>query len=77
MRMFENRFVARTFGLLLAASLTFGVSSVFSQAETNVCRTDPPTYLGTCSSEAECDEKCLAAGGFDGICTNGCCICAY
>ena len=80
MRIIRNRFVAPLFALLLAASLTFGVTAVFAQVG-GPCDYSPPTVLGACSSEQQCDDRCAAHGGWEGDCVVGpnnstCCLCA-
>ena len=80
MRTSANRLFAPLFALLLAASLTFGVTAVFAQVGAP-CDYDPPTILGACSSEAECDDDCAQHGGFQGDCIvssdgSTCCLCA-
>ena len=80
MRTIRNRFIAPLFALLLAVSLTFGVTTVFAQVA-GPCDYSPPTVLGYCSSEAECDWNCAAHGGWEGDCVTGpnntkCCLCA-
>jgi hypothetical protein len=77
MRRLGNRLTALLSGLALAGSLTFGVTSAFAEANTIPCRWDPITHLGACSTEQECDNRCIAYGGFDGECAMGCCHCAY
>jgi hypothetical protein len=74
-----NTMANRMFALLLAASLTFGVTSVFAQV--GVPCDNPPTLLGACSSQEECHSRCLGYGGFQGDCVTAsdgttCCICA-
>lgn len=69
------------FALLFAASLTFGIRTAFAQpASGGACKNEPPTFLGVCISEEDCDFRCIAEGGFDGTCMQrpdgACCICA-
>lgn len=79
MRTLGNRLVAPLFGLLLAASLAFGVTTTFAApSKAPPCLNDPPHALGTCSSQEECQRKCDFYGGLPiGDCTNGCCTCAF
>jgi hypothetical protein len=82
MRKTGSRIVTPLFSLLFAASLTFGVASVFSQADAKECMYDPPTFLGACFSNEECTERCIAQGGYAGECSQmpdgkKCCFCAY
>lgn len=82
MRRTGNRLVRPLFALLFAASLAFGVTSSFAQANSKECLYDPPGFLGACFSNEECTERCIAAGGFAGECSNPpggprCCFCAY
>jgi hypothetical protein len=77
MRRVASRVTGSLFALFCAVSLTFGGTTVFAQAEQQICQTSPPTFLGACTSERQCDERCWGAGGIDGECVNGCCICYY
>lgn len=81
MRRIGNRLSGKLFGLLLAASLGFGVTSTFaSAAPASLCLYDPPNAAGTCTSDADCQRKCNAFGGNPtGDCTTlpGCCACVY
>jgi hypothetical protein len=77
-----DRITTPLFALLLAASLTFGVSSVFAGEGSKECTYAPPTFLGACFSNEECTERCIAQGGFAGECSlmpdgKKCCFCAY
>lgn len=82
MRRIASRFTTHLFALLFAASLTFGVSSVFANPPTGAaaCKNAPPTFLGACVSPDDCQRRCVLEGGFQGDCiSNGtelCCICA-
>ena len=61
----------------IVASMGFGAREAVAAKATAPCY-DPPTWLGECASEAECDTRCVIAGGFEGECKpNGCCACAY
>ena len=79
MQRIGNRIAAPFMGLLFAASLVFGVSSAFAQADFS-CKNQPPTLLGACISPASCQSRCEAQGGFQGDCISGasglCCVCA-
>jgi hypothetical protein len=81
MRRISNRIATPLSALLFAASMTFGVSSVFAKpvSGTAACRYDPPSMLGACVSEADCDRRCAAWGG-EGECIptpdGPCCTCA-
>ncbi len=79
MRTIGNRLMAPLFALLLAASLTFGVTTTFAQPrEAPPCFNDPPNALGSCSSQEECQRKCDFYGGQPiGDCIDGCCFCAF
>jgi hypothetical protein len=81
MRRIGNRVAAPLFALLLAASLVFGVTSAFATpAKAMSCTNDPPTFLGTCTSDSHCRDKCRFYGGDPvGDCTSvpGCCICLF
>jgi hypothetical protein len=67
------------FGALVAIALTIGAHAAFAQAVTATCPYDPPLYLGSCSSQAECDQACKSANGPEsqGRCISGCCICLF
>lgn len=61
------------FALLTAATLSFGAASAFAAASN-----DPPTIIGTCTSQQDCQTKCELAGGYAGECDiKGRCHCAY
>ena len=76
MQWIGNRLATSALAVLLAGSMTFGVSSALAQVRAP-CDYDPPTVLGYCSSEEECDRMCIGSGGFDGFCTfDNCCLCA-
>lgn len=81
MRRIGNRLAAPLFALMLAASLAFGVSTTFAApASAGACPNDPPNFLGTCTSDADCTQKCRFYGGDPiGDCTSlpGCCLCAF
>lgn len=81
MRRMTRRIATPLAALLFAASMTFGVSSVFANpaSTTAACRYDPPSMLGACVDEADCDRRCAAYGG-EGECiytpSGNCCTCA-
>ena len=82
MRKIGSRFAAPLAALLLAASLTFGVTAVLAQPAAGL---DCPRNTGTgeigvsCTIRANCTVPCQQAypGSPGGICSGGCCICAY
>ncbi len=76
MQWIGNRLATSALALLLAVSLTFGVSSALTQVRAP-CRYDPPIELGYCSSQEECEATCRGSGAGDfGWCTSdGCCTC--
>ena len=64
--------------------LGFGASSLLvNTANALTCQDDGSTFLGSCSSEAECEMKCdlahpeIPPEETDGRCQNGCCICLF
>jgi hypothetical protein len=76
----RNRFAAPLFGLVLAVSLAFGVTSVFAQARQSDCLFDGRTFVGACYSDQHCTDLCIMYnGGYPntrGECwPNGCCVC--
>lgn len=81
MRRMGNRLATPLFALLLAASLVFGVTSVFAQAaQTADCPFDGVNFVGACYSNEHCTDLCVMYnGGYpvtQGECwTNGCCTC--
>lgn len=82
MRRIGNRITTPLFSLLFAASLAFGVTSVFAQADQGEgrCPDDGWSYLaGYCSSPEYCNLKCLGRYYSSGECIAGpegnCCVC--
>jgi hypothetical protein len=74
-----QRFVRATrtvFALLVACGLGFGATAAFAETEARRCFGDA---IGTCSTMAGCRADCEAAGGIpgSGVCSNGCCYCAF
>lgn len=65
------------FALAVCGSLGFGATQAFA-GEAQTCQWNPPTYLGTCISAAQCDADCefVRGGPAQGACTvRGCCVC--
>lgn len=59
---------------LTALSLSFGAAAAFAAPGS---ATDP-TIIGTCTSQQDCQNQCVLAGGFAGECDiKGRCHCAY
>jgi hypothetical protein len=85
MRRIGNRLAAPLFALLLAASLAFGVTTSFAQAERPAsrlaCENNGDDLLGSCSGFAlPCDFRCQQNGYIGGDCIGGiggddCCVC--
>jgi hypothetical protein len=82
MRKIGSRLATSLFALLLAASLAFGVTSSFAQADRGapaaaVCPNNNDNLLGNCSST--CDLRCREHFYTSGACIsdqNGnCCVC--
>lgn len=67
------------FALLVAVALTVGARSAFARSVVNSCLYDPPRYLGSCSSQTECTNACIAVNGSgsQGRCLDGCCQCLF
>jgi hypothetical protein len=82
MQRISNRMMAPLFALLLAASLAFGVGSALAQpAAAAACPYNPGSgQIGvSCTVRANCTAPCQAAypGSPGGVCSGGCCVCAY
>jgi hypothetical protein len=80
MRRITNRITTPLFALVLATALSFGISTAFARpAAANACFYSPPTALGACSSQAQCQLMCNAYGtNPNSLCTRaGCCVCAF
>ena len=81
MRTIAHRFTAPLFALLMAVSLAFGVTSVFAQAASEPCPIDYSSGRtgASCSVSQDCTKSCRMAfpGSPGGVCSFGCCICAY
>jgi hypothetical protein len=84
MRRIGNRLATPLFALLFAASLAFGVTSAFAQADrvapaAAVCPNNNDYLLGNCSPT--CDQRCLDHFYTSGACIsdqNGdCCVCLH
>ena len=80
MKKIGRRLATSALALLLAASLAFGVTSVFAQARQTDCLFDGRTFVGACYSNQHCTDLCVMYnGGYPntvGECwTNGCCVC--
>ena len=67
------------FSLLVAVALAVGTRSAFARSVVTTCPYDPPRYLGSCSSQTECDQACKSANGSEsqGRCIGGCCQCLF
>lgn len=82
MRKIGNRLATPLFALLFAASLAFGVGSVFAQpAAASDCPADYPNgRIGlACSVNSDCAQGCQYF--YPGVseawhCARGCCLCA-
>jgi hypothetical protein len=82
MRKIGNQLATPLFALLCAASLAFGVGSVFAQpAAVSACPVDYPNgYVGlACSVNSDCAQECQYV--YPGVsnawnCAGGCCLCA-
>jgi len=60
--------------------LAFGARVAFATGPAAACPFDPPTLLGTCVNQQDCQNKCdqynPPAGSTFGACTGGgCCVC--
>jgi hypothetical protein len=68
------------FGLLVAVALAVGAQSAFARSVTMTCTYNPPRYLGSCSTQAECDANCKLVNGQESVghCgSDGCCQCLF
>jgi len=72
-----KRATAPLFGLLVALALGFGVRTATAAPAGTDCPYNPPTNLGTCFSDLNCNTKCVKNLGstYSGECVYGCCIC--
>jgi len=70
-----NRLAKLGLTLFAVGALTFGASEVLAANASSQCIINPPSELGECSSEEQCDAMCRAVGGVDGDCQTGCCGC--
>ena len=65
--------------LIAVAALSFGASEAFAADAAMTCPFSPPSQLGDCISENNCNMQCHAQPGSDensiGACFNGCCTC--
>ncbi len=59
--------------LVTALSLGFGAATAFAAPGTA-----RSAIIGTCTSQQDCQDKCVLAGGYEGICDiKGRCHCAF
>jgi len=75
--MLDRSKVARlAFSLAIVSGLLFGGYQALQGTAVQTCTWDPPTELGSCVNEAECDYKCsLWWPEYLPVCQNGCCTC--
>lgn len=60
----------------VALALGFGATQAF-EFGTSSCEWDPPTFLGECLGEINCQRTCEFYLGWLGECDGeGCCVCA-
>jgi hypothetical protein len=82
MRSIGKRFGSPLAALLFAASLVFGVGAALAQpANASSCPYNPGSgQIGvSCVVRSDCTAPCQAAypGSPGGLCSGGCCTCAY
>lgn len=63
--------------VVLAGAMAFGASEAMAGvADGGECKFKPPTFLGECTSQTQCNHLCVTMyGGDHGLCKNGCCEC--
>jgi len=64
------------YALAVVAGLGFGATALRAQPR-ETCPDDGWQYLGACSSEQDCDDRCnlVHGGSAGGKCLGGCCEC--
>lgn len=60
--------------LFAVGALTFGASELLAANAASACFINPPSELGECSTDRQCQEMCDVYNG-TGDCANGCCGC--
>jgi len=60
----------------LVGGMAFGAREAFAAEASFGCTYSPPTQLGVCETEAQCQFACEGVGGDRGDCRSGCCFCA-
>lgn len=69
------------FGVLVALALAFGATQVMASPAPAVLRVcdGPGQYpVSTCPADHDCSALCASFGlNYGGVCTKGCCTCAY
>ncbi|MBW3569566.1 MAG: hypothetical protein KY467_00545 [Gemmatimonadetes bacterium] len=63
------------FALAVTLGLGFGATTAFAGTAASDCSVAPS--IGACTSKEDCQTKCEAAGGSQGDCWDGCCLCAF
>ena len=67
------------FGLVITAALVFGATQAFAKPVQLACPNDGWNTLGSCTSNANCQDKCNVVhqpnGSSTGRCTAFCCKC--
>lgn len=74
--MLKIRSVRALFALAAAMSLGFGATTAFA-GPSALPYCFGGAIVGTCTSQQNCQTKCVQAGGYAGECdSRGCCHCA-
>lgn len=78
MRRMRGTLAMVVISLFAVGALTLGARELLAQDAATVCPYSPPNVLGECISPEQCQQSCLAEGGYAGSCTlsSNCCLCA-
>lgn len=74
MQKIRSSFSILVLSLFAVGAITFGASEVFAANAATTCMINPPSELGECSTEEQCQAMCDVYGG-TGDCQTGCCGC--
>lgn len=65
-------------GAGILTTLAVGASAAWAKTTVSSCTFNPPSQLGTCATQEDCQTACKDVNGNPenmGTCTNGCCFC--
>jgi hypothetical protein len=67
------------YAVLIVSAISLGARQAFAGTAASSCPNDGWNFLGVCSSDADCHDKCVAVHGSDviGRCRSGCCSCLF